>query len=258
VSLAAVAVALAVAAQSGASAPDKPLVAPDAKSEEEEAFAAVDRQEWCPAMHHFLAAHALAPSADLTMNAAMAAEYGGDLAAALDLYTKVAAQKGARRAEAKKKATELGARTKKEGGGTPCPAPAAQAEAKPPEPAPLPAPAPAPTPPPAADEGAPVWPLVIAGVGALGLAGGAALTVVGVLPWFAHQSAAEQLRAAEKDKSDDKSALLALQKQQSDARDAWDGYGKLATIGGAALATLGVVAVGAGIGLWFALGSEPE
>src|SRR5262245_58545414 len=53
---------------------------------EAKAFAAVDAKQWCEAVALFLAADQNAPSLDLVVDAAQAAEQGGDRAKALSLY----------------------------------------------------------------------------------------------------------------------------------------------------------------------------
>jgi hypothetical protein len=241
-----------VALTAGAVTPEQRA---EAAKEEDQAFKDVDGKQWCSAMRHFLKADELAPSADLVMNAAMAAEYANDLAFAKELYARVASAKGARTGEAKKKSAAVATRIEKEGPGNACPAEVVAAAPEPePPPAPEPPPpAPAPEPPPA---GPAVWPLALAGVGGAVAVASVAVLVVGVLPWFSHASAGDQLRALEKDKSTDASALRDLQRQQRSARDAWDGYGKALTVAGAAGAALGVVVAGAGVALFFALPSE--
>ena len=215
---------------------------------EERAFAAIDSEQWCLAMRLFERAHDVAPAVGLVQNAARAAEFGNDLASAVRLQAAIAADRGASkgaRTAATKKIVELQKRLTSSGPvcatldvlAPPAPTPSAVvvetptvAERDPQEPTPT-----------AANTG----PLgaVVTGVGAAAFAAGAATTVVGLLPWFAHADAAGRVNAAEVGKADATSA----QQDQAQARADWEGYGQLATTVGGVVAGVGLAAVVAGV-----------
>jgi hypothetical protein len=107
-----------------------------AKSVEAAAFGAVEAEHWCTAMDLFLEANGIVASADLIFNAAQAAEYAGDRAHAVQLYTELLghAPTAERKSAAKKKIKTLTALVEKDGAGPSCPPPAAKAPKE--EPAP--------------------------------------------------------------------------------------------------------------------------
>ncbi len=222
-----------------------------AKAAEARAFVAIEGEQWCSAMNHFLEANAAAPSVDLIYNAAQAADLADDRAQALKLYDElVGAYPGSeRQAQVNERVKELNALVEKEGGGTPCPAPAEKAVSEGPvvEPAP-----PAEEPPatvPAAEPALGVLPWSVVGGGALLMAGGAALSGVGAMPYFGFLDAREKILAAELAGTD----AGALQKQQRDARESWQSWGELTTWAGViTLVTGALVTTG---GLVWALGS---
>lgn len=97
-----------------------------AKAVEADAFAAVEAERWCPALDLFLEANGIVANADLVFNAAQAAEYAGDRARAVALYTELLghAPTAARKAAAKKKIKALTTLVEKDGAGPSCPPPA--------------------------------------------------------------------------------------------------------------------------------------
>jgi hypothetical protein len=96
-----------------------------AKAVEASAFAAVEREHWCTAMDLFLEANGIVANADLVFNAAQAAEYAGDRARAVQLYTELLghAPTAARKSASKKKIKTLTAMVEKDGAGPSCPPP---------------------------------------------------------------------------------------------------------------------------------------
>lgn len=96
-----------------------------AKSVEAAAFAAIEREHWCTAMDLFLEANGIVADADLVFNAAQAAEYAGDRARAVQLYTELLghAPTTARKSASKKKIKTLTAMVEKNGAGPSCPPP---------------------------------------------------------------------------------------------------------------------------------------
>ncbi len=250
-------VPLALVVLAAAAAPPAAVAATTAAQHEADAFAAIDAKRWCDAVQEFLRADALAPSEDLVMNAAMAAQYGGDRAAARGLYERARVAKGARAAEAAKHVAQLDAAIDSEGAGAACPAPPQPtATASPPSAPPATAAPTVPSAPPASvvveppASSTPLWPLAVVGAGAaLAVVGGVAAGV-GTLPWYQHESAVEALAAAESKRGSDKAQLRALQQQQHDARAAWESYGQLAAIAGVVVVSVGVVVVGTGVALF--------
>ncbi len=96
-----------------------------AKAVETSAFAAIDREHWCTAMDLFLEANGMVANADLVFNAAQAAEYAGDRARAVQLYTELLghAPTATRKTASKKKIKTLTAMVEKDGAGPSCPPP---------------------------------------------------------------------------------------------------------------------------------------
>lgn len=225
-------------------------VAATARAKEEAAFAAVGDKRWCEALNLFLEADHLAPSPDLVFNAAQAAELGADRARAMQLYTQLlgTTTSAARKAEAKNRIAVLTKLVEKGGPGVPCPlpevavevAPVVAASAAPVAVAPPPADPPVSEPPAAPGP----WPWVTVGVGGVAFLAGAALAVVGMQPWFAHESARAALADAEKQGATD--GVDALYAAQQAARADWQGWGQAALASGIASAGVGVVAAGGG------------
>jgi hypothetical protein len=223
-----------------------------AAADEEQAFAAIDKEQWCQAARLFERAHSRGPAVDLLMNAAQAAEYGGDLAGALAFVDAVKGLSGvdaARKKAAAARSAELKKRVSKQGGGSPCPA------LPPPEttttttttttaPPPLPVP-----PPPAVEEPLDLGPAAFAGAGVGGgvVLVGASMATVGLLPWFAHDSASTQILVAERAKAD----ATGLQQKQAEARAGWESYGQPLTVAGAVVTSIGLVAVVGGLAIGF-------
>ncbi|MDP2339583.1 MAG: hypothetical protein Q8O67_01385 [Deltaproteobacteria bacterium] len=234
-----------------------PAVALDPKgaaADEEQAFAAIDKEQWCQAARLFERAHSQGPAVDLLMNAAQAAEYGGDFAGALRFVGDVKllpAIDAAKKKTANARATELSKLVAKKGPGVPCP----------PLPPPVaPEPTPAPTPEPTttttlpAEEPADLRPVgfAAAGIGGAVVLIGASVSTVGLLPWFAHGAASSEILVAERSKAD----ATALQEKQAEAREGWESYGQALTMAGGVVAGLGVVAIAGGLGLGL-LGEAP-
>jgi hypothetical protein len=232
-----------------------------ARVAESAAFAAVEGKRWCEAMHRFLEAHGYVPNADLVFNAAQAAEYAEDRARAVQLYTLLLGESDKRKEAARKRINALTKLVEKSGVGTSCPAlpPLPPQELAPPPAttttttttttsAPTPADSAVttvevvPAPPPAAS---PLpWPLILLGAGGgVALLGGV-VAAVGSVPFFQHGAAREALAAAEASGRTD--GVAALQEQHRTAREGWEGWGRPATIGGALLASAGLLAAAAG------------
>lgn len=245
--LAAAAAPSATSGASGASAPS------EAVALEERAFAAIDSEQWCLAMRLFERAHDVAPAVGLVQNAARAAEFGNDLASAVRLQAAIVADPGATKAArtaANKKITELQKRLTSSG--PVCAtlevlAPPSSSASLPSPSAPVvEAPTSTETSPPArTSTAANTGPLaaVTTGVGAAVFLAGAATTVVGLLPWFAHADAAGRVNAAELARAD----ATVAQQDQAQARADWQGYGQLATTVGGVVAGLGLAGVVAGV-----------
>ena len=217
---------------------------------EADAFAAVDAQRWCDAVHLFEAAHALAPAPALLDNAAQAAQLADDrvvarrlLKAALDVA-----------APADKKPLRARLASLKPGVGTACPAYVAPPEPPPPPPVvvepPAPTPTPAPPPLPIADTvdvvaGPPLAPIVTTAIGGTLVIGGAIAGAVGLQPWLAHADAVKRLEQAEATKTVDEPAL----RDQGAARAAWESTGQVVTAVGAAAIVVGIVTAVGGL-IW--------
>ncbi len=239
-------IALALLALAGADGSD---VAATARAREEAAFAAVGEKRWCEALDLFLEADTLAPSPDLVFNAAQAAELGADRARAMQLYTQLlgTTTSAARKAEAKNRIAVLTKLVDKSGPGDPCPAPVVAAPAPSEAVTAVAAPAATVAPPPAAAPPAnpgPPWPWITAGVGGAAFVAGAALAVLGLQPWFAHETARTALSAAEL-RGDTKDVDVLYGDQQT-ARADWVGWGQATLASGLACAGAGLVAAGGG------------
>ncbi len=219
-------------------------VTQDAVTVEEQAFAAIDNNKWCLAMRLFERAHELGPAAGLLQNAARAAELGGDLDGAVrtqELIETFAGSSKPQRSAAIKKVAELKKQIATGGAGAACPS---LAVLQPPV-APVVVVV---TEPEAVSEAAPravqdrrPTGAIIAGVGGGAVLIGAATSVVGLLPWFAHADALQRVLVAERDKGDASSA----QADQQAARGSWESYGRPLTLVAAAVMGAGVaVAVG--------------
>jgi hypothetical protein len=253
----------------------------EAAAFEEQAFAAVDKEQWCRAARLFEKANSLAPAVDLLTNAAQAAEFGGDLAGARVFWGEVAtASPAAQRADARAKVAALDKRIAKAGPGTQCPplpapTPAATSPAPPVSPpassSTTSAPA-APAAPPAAalpsttDVSASTtsstaktpeppsprtWAWVLGGVGGGVVAVGGVVAGLGATSWFAHVAAVEKIAAAERDRVD----ATKFQAEQIEARVAWESWGQALTVVGSVGVGVGVAAAAGGVG-WAVLGPE--
>jgi hypothetical protein len=223
------------------------VVPREAAAFEEQAFAAIEHEDWCRAARLFEQANVLAPTADLLVNAAQAAEYGGDLAGARAFLQRVVVMPGVTRAqiaEAKTKIVALDKKIASSGTGVACPVLAPAPEPAPSSPAPAPAPPSAPPP----DDLRP-WGFVIGGTGGVITTAGVVVTVVGAGPWFAHAAAVQAIEAAERQRGD----AAALQEDQAAARAAWEAWGQTATVAGVVVTSLGVLTAGGGLG-WALLG----
>jgi hypothetical protein len=221
------------------------LGATEAVIAEEKAFVAVEEERWCDAVHLFVEADRLEPSDALLLNAAHAAELGGDRARALELTKQVVAKpNGAKNAAVQQQLKKLTQRVAKEGPGTPCPAPATTEPKQ--EPAPDPQPGPVPDPAPRPAEAAPDLTPVLwgtAGLGGVALVGGTVLAAVGSLPFFEHGDARARILEAELAGAD----AAALQDQQAAARSAWEGWGQATVIAGVLVSTVGALVTAGGV-----------
>ncbi len=210
---------------------------------EEAAFAAVDEEQWCVAMHLFVKADQAAPALPLVENAAHAAEYAGDLERAAELLATLveresnAAKKKARKGAAWKFKVRSKGKTS-----TTCPALEVLRPPPPPEPEPEPQAEPDPQTPPPSPLLPPTLGPVVGGVGVVTLIAGAAVMAVGVLPYVDHQNAVAAINEAEANKAD----ARALQEQQAAARGAYESYGQLSVMSGGVLVGLGLTAAVAG------------
>jgi hypothetical protein len=236
-------------------ATDPPTVESDPRAAaaalEEQAFAAVDKEEWCRAARLFEQANARAPAAGLLVNAAHAAEFGGDLGSARTFLQSVSQATTAtktQRADARAKLVELDRRIVKSGIGTPCPALPTTASAVVVDPPVKPGPDPS-TASPAAARTTGAWALGGVGGGLVALGGVAA--GLGLQPWFEHAATKDAIAAAERRLAD----ASGLQAQQGRARAAWESWGQALTVAGGIGVGLGVLAVGAGVG-WAVLSSS--
>ena len=239
--------AIAARAEEPSSASSTSSAPASAVALEEEAFAAIDAAQWCLAMRLFERAHALGPAAGLLHNAARAAELGGDLDGAVVVQEQIktfAGSSKAQRSAAIKKSAELKKQIAREGPGTACagldvlkPAPAVAPSS------PVAAPVVVEAAPVVVEDHRPVG-FVVAGVGGAAVVAGGVLGTIGLLPWFAHADALERVLRAERDKADATSA----QADQTAAREAWDGHGRLLTIVGGAAVGAGLIAVAGGLG----------
>jgi hypothetical protein len=240
-----IAVLLLVAWSSSAPAGPKAVSASDdAAAVEESAFLAVEAENWCEAMRLFERAYALAPADDLLSNAAQAGEYAGDWAAAsvfLDALLQSPGVSKAKRAEAKKKRTELLRRATTSN--TACPPLAARlsspsiptVESSKPPPAAPPA---APAPPSAVPMTTGPWAVWALGGGGVAVAAGTTATALGLTSWFAHAAAVEQIRTAERARED----ATSLQRAQAVAREDWESWGQALTVAGGVVVSVGVAA----------------
>lgn len=234
-----------------------------AKDAEERAFVAVDEERWCDASRLFIEANRYAPSVDLVFNAAHAAALAGDRKQAMKLYADLlGAYPGSKRQQEVTRAiADLTRKIEKEGPGQACPEPPpaepAGAEPDPAAPAePSPEPAPAPDPAVHAEQTSAtpaLWPWAVAGGGALLAVGGATLSGISLGPYFAHADAVEKIYAAEQAGAD----ASALQKQQSEARQAWESWGELTLWSGVAIAGAGVAVTATGVVLGALSLAEP-
>lgn len=213
---------------------------------EEDAFEAIDEQQWCLAMRLFEAAHERGPAVGLLGNAALAAERANDLDGAVHNHTAIRDFPSASRSEkndANKKLAALKKQIGKTGSGTAC----ATLDVLRPPPAPPPVVVEAPpvvveeAPPPPPDRRTPGF--ITAGVGGVVVVAGAAALTYGLLPWFAFSSAAQDVRDAEAARTD----ASAAQAAQTAARTDWEGHGRPFTIAGSAVVGAGVVAVVGGL-----------
>ena|GEM_PF-1801503 len=228
-----------------------PQASGDAVSLEAAAFEAVEREEWCLAMHLFEAADGAEPAAPLVVNAAQAAEYAKDWASALRLHQRLATEGDkTQMRDGKARVRALKAQVQKTGAGTPCPPmppPPPPVVEAPPEPAvEAPPRAAPPSSPPMGTIGA-----VTAGSGTLIAVAGAVMVGFGSLPWSNHAAASAAITAAEADKAD----ASALQQAQATARAEWEGWGSALVVVGSAAAALGLTAMVAGTA--FVLGRTP-
>ncbi len=238
-----------------ASPPVEPSAVEAAKAAEERAFQAIDAERWCDAQRAFVEADALAPSPALVLNAAQAAELAGDRAGALALWADaVTRATGAERKKAKQGMDALKLVVDRDGPGAPCPPPPPVEVAAPPPPEP-PAPPPPPPPPPTVEppfDPAPfAW--ATAATGAVVVAAGGAAVIVGLVPVVTFTDAQQKILAAEQRRGD----ASAVQLQQSDARAAWEGWGRPAVIVGAVAAGLGIAIGAAGV-VWALASSAPD
>jgi len=229
----------------------------EAAALEEQAFLAIDKEDWCRAARLFEQAHTLAPTVDLLANAAQAAEFGGDLGGARAFLQQGAAlptATKAQRADAKARIAALRQRIAKGGPGVACPLlpppPLVVVEPPPPPPPPVVV---EPPPSSASTVDGRAWGWLVGGVGggvaALGVAG----VGVGATPWFAHAAAAEKIAGAERDRVD----ATALQAEQDQARAAWESWGQPATVAGVVGVAVGVAAAAGGVS-WALLAPSPE
>jgi hypothetical protein len=95
-----------------------------AEAFEEQAFQAIEEEDWCRATRLFERANALVPAVALLSNAARAAEFGGDLATARSLWRQIGEEPTstvAERTDAKNKVVALNTRIARESVGTSCP-----------------------------------------------------------------------------------------------------------------------------------------
>lgn len=212
---------------------------------EASAFEAVEREEWCLAMHLFEAADAAEPAMPLVVNAAQAAEFALDWASALRLHQRLATEGDkAQMRDGKARVRALKAQVQKTGVGTPCPPlppPKAPVVVVAPEPVfEEPARAPPPSAPPMGTIGA-----ITAGSGTLLAVTGAVMVGFGSLPWFNHAAAAAAIDDAEANKVDAEAA----QQAQTTARAEWEGWGSALVVVGSAASALGVTAMVAGTAL---------
>jgi hypothetical protein len=228
-----------------------------ARAAEEKAFAAVEEKRWCDALRLFVAADELAPSIDLALNAAQAAEMGGDGARALSLYGGVLGRNpDATQRAAVRKRIDAVARKLETDPGVACPAPVSMAPA---EQAPPPVDVvtvkdmvPAVTPPPPSSRGSRFpW---LAGGGAVVAVAGAVALGIGAQPYLLHEDAAAAIRAHESN-----GALDDARARQNDVANAardWQAWGQGTAIAGAVGIAVGAV-VG-GVGLALALMQDPS
>lgn len=114
-----------------------------AQDAERQAFAAIEAERWCDALHYFVVANSAAPSLDLIWNAAQAADLAGDRKRALKLYVELlgAYPRSKKQRKVNGRVKTLTAQIAKKGGGVRCEAPAEPAQA-PEEPVPPLAPPP--------------------------------------------------------------------------------------------------------------------
>jgi hypothetical protein len=226
-----------------------------AKEAEEKAFAAIDAQRYCDALHLFLDADALAPSPDLVANAALAANLAGDRVRALALYATVIKRYDDEpsREKVRRQMATITDKMAAEGPGAACPSPAATTTTEPktkPDPVAPPivdqtpaAPTPAPVAPSPAASSSP-WPWAfVAGGAALAVAGGLG-ALLGASPWVDYNRAAERIDDAEA--ADELTAAEGFQQDLARAKSDWEGWGlPLMSVSGAGtLAGLGLVGVG--------------
>lgn len=236
---------LLVALLTSAAAQPAPADVSRAKAAESEAFVAIDEERWCEATQLFLEANGAAPSLDLVYNAAQAADLAEDRAQALKLYRDLesAYEKGERKVQVTERVRELTALIEKEGAGSACPAPAASAASNDPaEPVPALQPPPPAT---ASNDGPPlpVLPWSVVGAGGVLVAGGAALSVLGSLPFLGFLDARDKILAAEAIGAD----ASALQQQQADARAGWESWGELTAWSGVVVVITGALVSSAGL-----------
>lgn len=103
-------------------------------------------------------------------------------------------------------------------------------------------------------QGPGIVPVIVTGAGGVVAVAGIASVVVGALPWFGYQTAASGFAAAKE--ADDVGKASAFRTDGESAADAWDSYGKVATIGGAVGIGVGAAALGVGAGLLLFSGAE--
>jgi hypothetical protein len=225
------------------------------KEAEARAFAAIDEERWCDAMHAFLDANGAAPSVDLIYNAALAADEAQDRKSALKLYVELlgAYPDSDRGAAVNQRIGDLTNEVQESGDGTPCPEPPAPEPAEPAtvqdEVTPV-AEAEPPADPPGATN---VLPWSVAGAGALVAVTGGVLAAVGALPYFDFVDARGRILEAESAGAD----ASELQDRQTAASDAWGTWGALTAVSGAVLTGVGVLLSGGGV-VWGLMGSGQE
>lgn len=223
----------------------------EAAAAEAHAFFAIEEQRWCDAADEFLKADAIAPSAELVLNAAKAARRADDRRLSLMLFSTVVTRSpGTRNGKAAAAAMasvseDIAAR----GNGSPCPLPPPIAPVAAEVPTPPTSPPSPPQPMPAVSQ-PPLFapPLITALTGAVVLVAGSAAVVVGAQPFFGFADAGKEIRAAEAAGAAP-AAVAELQASQAASQTAWSAWGAPVTVGGSVAVGVGAALLVSGV-IW--------